>query len=180
MKTTDQILWLKVMQGNRKAFTALFDTWWEPLFQYGYKTTGSTVAAEEMVQELFIHIWCKREQLPEVQSVRAYLFTALKNRVLNYFNARKMTVVEIEAAVSLHGTASASVIVDRKETEQQLHEAAAVLPDKMKQVYEMHFIHGISVAEIAQATGNSAQTIRNQLNIARKKTIVNLILSVLP
>lgn len=180
MKTADQIQWLKVVQGNQKAFTALFDEWWEPLFQYACKTTGSTVTAEEIVQELFIHIWLKRAQLPEVESVQSYLFTALKNRILNFFTARKMTVVEIEAAVALRGAASASALLESRETEQQLHAMANRLPDKMKQVYEWHFIHGISVAEIAEATGNSAQTIRNQLNTARKKAIVNLILSLLP
>lgn len=180
MKTADQIQWLKVTQGHQKAFTTLFDAWWEPLFQYAYKTTASTVVAEELVQEMFIHIWCKREQLPEVQSVQAYLFTALKNRILNYFATRKMTVVAIEAAAELQGTTTASSIIDKKEAEQQLHAIAAGLPDKMKHVYELHFIHGVSITEIANATGNSSQTIRNQLNTARKKAIVNLILSLLP
>lgn len=138
------------------------------------------MTAEELVQDLFIYIWSKQQQLPEVQSVRAYLFTALKNRILNYFASRKMTVVEIEAAVQLQASSSATAIIDSKETEQQLHAMAHHLPDKMRQVYEMHFIHGISVNEIAHATGNSAQTVRNQLNTARKKAIVNLILSILP
>lgn len=170
--TSDQLLLHKIACDDQQSFQVLFDAWWEPLFQYAFKVLQNRQDAEEVVQELFIHLWNKRNNLPEIQSLSAYLFTSLKNRLLNHLAKKKYPVTGIDVLCNDESEFSAAQPLEQKDTETTLRSLVNTLPGKMKQVYEMHQFSGLSVTEIASATGNSEQTIRNQLNSAVKKLSV--------
>jgi RNA polymerase sigma-70 factor, ECF subfamily len=168
----DKQLLQKIACSDQQSFQVLFDTWWEPLFQYAFKVLQNRQDAEEVVQDFFIHFWNKRNGLPEVQSLSAYLFTALKNRILNHLAKKKYTLTSIDVLHNDQSEFSAAQKLEQKETESTLRSLVNALPSKMKQVYEMHQFSGLSVTEIASATGNSEQTVRNQLSTAVKKLSV--------
>src|SRR5258708_22566082 len=86
----EELLWKNVLSGDHRSISELFDRYWETFFKYAYKILQNREDTEELVQEFFIHLWNKREELPELQSVPSYLFTALKNRLLNQL-AKKNT-----------------------------------------------------------------------------------------
>lgn len=165
----EKLLLQKITCNDQQSFQVLFETWWEPLFQYAFKVLQNRQDAEEVVQELFIHFWNKRTELPELQSLAAYLFTALKNRILNHLAKKKYPVTSLDVLHNDESEFSAITKLEQKETESSLRSLANTLPRRMKQVYEMHQFAGLTVTEIASATGNSEQTVRNQLNTAVKK-----------
>jgi RNA polymerase sigma-70 factor, ECF subfamily len=165
----EKLLLQKIACNDQQSFQVLFDTWWEPLFQYAFKVLQNRQDAEEVVQEFFIHFWNKRQELPELQSLAAYLFTALKNRLLNHLAKKKYPLTSLDVLHNNESEFSAQTALEQKDTESTLRSLADTLPHKMKKVYELHQFAGLSVTEIAQATGNSEQTIRNQLNTAVKK-----------
>ena len=165
----EKLLLQKIACNDQHSFQVLFDTWWEPLFQYAFKVLQNRQDAEEVVQEFFIHFWNKRQELPELQSLSAYLFTALKNRLLNHLAKKKYPVTSLDELYNNESEFSAATQLERKDTESTLRSLVSTLPRKMKQVYELHQFAGLSVTEIAQTTGNSEQTVRNQLNTAVKK-----------
>jgi RNA polymerase sigma-70 factor (ECF subfamily) len=165
----EKLLLQKIARNDQHSFQVLFDTWWEPLFQYAFKILQNRQDAEEVVQEFFIHFWNKRQELPELQSLAAYLFTALKNRLLNHLAKKKYPVTSLDVLYNNESEFSAATPYEQKDTESTLRSLVSTLPRKMKQVYELHQFAGLSVTEIAQTTGNSEQTVRNQLNTAVKK-----------
>jgi len=172
VRNTDTLLLRKIACNDQQSFQILFDSWWEPLFQYAFKVLQNKQDAEEVVQEFFIHFWNKRSELPELQSLSAYLFTALKNRVLNHLAKKKYPVTSLDALNNDESEFSPIKNIEQKEKESSLRSLVNALPNKMRQVYELHQFDGLSVAEIASATGNSEQTVRNQLNTAIKKLSV--------
>lgn len=165
----DKLLLQKIARNDQQAFQDLFDTWWEPLFQYAFKVLQNRHDAEEVVQDFFIHFWNKRHELPEIKSLPAYLFTALKNRILNHLSKKKYPVTSLDVLHNNESGISPAAAYERKDTESALRSLVSTLPRKMKQVYELHQFSGLSVSEIAHETGNSEQTVRNQLNTAVKK-----------
>ncbi|AEV99845.1 RNA polymerase, sigma-24 subunit, ECF subfamily [Niastella koreensis GR20-10] len=169
MGNADKLLLQKIARGHQPSFQVLFDTWWEPLFQYAFKVLQNRHDAEEVVQDFFIHFWNKRHELPEIQSLPAYLFTALKNRILNHLSKKKYPVTSLDVLYNNESGISPAAAYERKDTESALRSLVNTLPRKMKQVYELHQFSGLSVSEIAHETGNSEQTVRNQLNTAVKK-----------
>ena len=174
MYSDEQIIWNQVCNADAKAYNALYEKYWEELFQYAYKIVGNRQDAEELVQDLFVHIWNKRITLPPVQSVKAYLFTAMKHRVLNRLSKRKITILDIDTVEETYNEDSPLEQLEYKESERALATRIHALPGKMKEVFTMHRINNLSITEIAEQTNTSPQTIRNQLNSAYKKLRLSL------
>src|SRR5437016_4332516 len=164
MEASEKILLKQLASGSHQAFNALFDQYWEPFFRYVYRIVQNREDAEEVAQDFFIHLWNKREDIPELQSVSAYLYTALRNRLLNHLAKKKYRIISLESAIDAEGQLPVAEYLERKNTEKVIHSMAELLPEKMKNVYMQHQFMGLSIAEIALATGNSEQTIRNQFN----------------
>src|SRR5215212_4159439 len=77
-------------RGDLAAFEELFRTMHAPLCEVADSYVRSQAIAEEIVQDLFFAIWMKRDQLPNVDSLQAYLFTAARNRSLHHLRHRAM------------------------------------------------------------------------------------------
>lgn len=161
--------WNQLIQGDQASFNQLFDHYWEPLFQYAYKITQSQQDSEEIVQDLFIHIWQKHSELAPVQSVNAYLFVALKNRLLNHLSRKKITMQPVDALRNNASGYTSETLFENREQEKIIRRLSGNLPEKMRYVYLRHQLEGRTIREIAEETDSSEQTIRNQLNTALKK-----------
>src|SRR5881227_3517866 len=73
----------RVRTGDAQAFEALFRAYVDPLCSFAYSYVESESQAQEIVQDLFARLWERRETLERPRSVRAYLYGATRNRVLN-------------------------------------------------------------------------------------------------
>jgi RNA polymerase sigma-70 factor (ECF subfamily) len=161
-------IWEKVRQGDEAAFQELFEQQWEALFTYACKILKDQAMAQDIIQGLFIHLWEKHAALPPVTAVTSYLRNALRNRLLNAIRDQHVYQrhVDLFRQAALESDNSLIEGLQLKETEQQLLRSINTLPGKMKDVFYLHRIENLSVAEIAARTGSSEQTIRNQLNTA--------------
>lgn len=164
-------LWDSIRSGNENAFRQLFEEYWEALFDYAHKITKDHSLAQDIVQNLFIHLWEKHESLPPVTAVYPYLQSALKNRLLNALRDENLYQSHVDRfkATTVDNDHSTVEQLQLKETEQLLLQSINQLPSKMKDVFYLNRIEQLSVAEIAIRQGTSQQTIRNQLNVAVQK-----------
>lgn len=167
-QVTDDTLWEQVKTGNEAAFRQLFDLYWEDLLSYAYHIVRDKAQAQDTVQGLFIHIWEKHAALPVVISVGAYLKTALKHRLLNAIRDEKLYQGHVDLFIQVVNELDHSLLeqLQAKDTERALLQTIDGLPGKMKDVFYLHRVEALSVAEIADRMGSSEQTIRNQLNTA--------------
>lgn len=72
-------------RGNLKAFDNLFNKYSSRLYNFSLKYLKSVEESEEVVQEVFLYIWEKREGLKPDQSFNAYIFTIAYNIIKKYF-----------------------------------------------------------------------------------------------
>ena len=161
-------IWDRLIQGDEAAFQQLFEQQWEALYLYAYKILHDEAQAQDVIQSLFIHLWEHRATLPQVNTITPYLRHALRNRLLNAIRDEQVYQRHVDLFRQAALTSDNSLIegLQMKETEQALLRSINTLPDKMKDVFYLHRIENLSVAEIAARTGSSEQTIRNQLNTA--------------
>ena len=80
----DLILIGKIKEGDIKAYEGLFRLYYEPLCRYAVTYVNRMEIAEEIVQDLFYIFWKERSKLPVFQSVKAYLYGAVRNRSLQH------------------------------------------------------------------------------------------------
>ena len=91
--------WKAFIQGNEQAFAEIHKMLFAMLYNYALKMQfGDEDLSDDCVQELFIKLWTKRDKLPEVKSVKAYLMTSLRRHILN--NIRNRHLAELKLRVS--------------------------------------------------------------------------------
>lgn len=74
-----------IRQGDREAFSILFEQFWKSLLSYAGKRLVLPQDAEEVVQEVFVNLWERRESLQINSSIDAYLHTAVRYKIYNRY-----------------------------------------------------------------------------------------------
>src|SRR5690606_7561788 len=83
----DQRLLKSLYEGNKLALGELYERYWYSLYQVALQKTRSQETAEELVQDLFIQLWQKRESLA-IRHTEYYLFGALKYAIIDYIKGK--------------------------------------------------------------------------------------------
>jgi RNA polymerase sigma-70 factor (family 1) len=167
----DTELWLLITGGNTSAYGELYERHWESLFETAYWHLYDKAAAKDIVQEVFVHCWQKRQQIQIKESVIAYFRAAVRFKVLNYLKSESardkyQRLAGHTLPVITHTTSEHMAEADLQASYRR---ELARLPDKMREVFTDSRDHGLSIDEIAQKRGISPQTVKNQLSSALKK-----------
>lgn len=167
----DPELWQLVRAGNTSAYSELYERYWESLFETAYWHLYDKAAAKDIVQEVFIYCWQKREQIQINESVVAYFRAAVRFKVLNHLKAaaardKYQQLAGQALPVITHTTAEHMAAADLQASYRR---ELARLPDKMREVFTDSRDLGLSIDEIAKKRSISPQTVKNQLSAALKK-----------
>jgi len=158
-------------KGDQTAMEIIYKRHWEQVFDSAYKRIGIEDIAQDITQDIFISLWEKRETLEIKESLAAYLHGSVKYRVINYFKANITREKYQEDLLSLVGNTSplhATNNLAIKEIHQELDEAIAELPERMRLIFSMSRKQEKSNDEISAELNLSIQTVKNQLTAALK------------
>ncbi len=163
-------LLLKLKNGEVAAFEEIYNQYRNKIYSYALKLCKSTVTAEEIVQEVFIKIWQKREQLNPELSFAAYLKKIALNQVLNHLKkvAREKTLQdELFAYISTIKNSTDEKLLE-KELLSTYEEAISQLPPQKKIIYQLSRNEELSHEEIAEKLQISKNTVKNHMVEATK------------
>lgn len=165
-----------VRRGDLAAFEELFRAMHAPLCEVAHSYVQSKAIADEIVQDLFFAIWMKRENLPNVDSLQAYLFTAARNRSLHHLRHRAMVqrwTSWAGATSDVAGIAasppSADEALEADERRARIREAIDRLPPRARLALVLQRDHEMTQAEIAEAMDISLKGVEKLLATARQK-----------
>jgi len=164
----DDILKQQLRKGDIQAFKTLFESLYSHLLNYGLSLTRDIEVSKELIQEIFLKLWESREKTEIRGSLKAYLFTAMNNRALNWIRHEKIKrAYENE---SLKDTLSGVELPSHISPflTEAIKNAIDSLPERALQVFSLTQLEGISHKEAALQMGISVKTVENQLNRARK------------
>jgi RNA polymerase sigma-70 factor (family 1) len=161
-------LFALIAQGNKAAFSKLFDYYEPRIYPFVFKITRSEVLTEEIVQELFIKLWTNREQFPQIEYPRSYIFRMATNRTYNYLKSQSRRVVAESKGMSaaILEENSTEELINFKETEAIINNAVELLPEQRKKVYILSRRQGLNTEEIAEQMNLSPKTVKNHLTEA--------------
>jgi RNA polymerase sigma-70 factor (ECF subfamily) len=174
---TEQELMKKFCSGDKNAFKEIFLAYYSKLSWFVERYIKSQETADEIIKELYIDLWEKRDQLNVHTSVKAYLYRAARNRALNYIRSQNtigrklpISIIEDEELVIIKSHAKTPYEeLEQKELEQAVEEAVGSLPGRTKLVFTLHRDDGLTYAEIANVMEISAKTVENQMARAFRK-----------
>lgn len=171
----DQLLIERLLNDGEKAFDYIYDLYWKQLFQYTYNRLQSEDIAKDMVQEVFISLWNKKDRLKLTSSLSAYLFSILRFKLINHYHASEVRS-QHAFHVNQYDHPSENNIDQRvyvNEMNSLLNSSIQNLPSKMKEVFELSRINGHSTRQISDQLNISEQTVKNQLSTALKRLRLN-------
>lgn len=171
----DQLLIERLLNDGERAFDCIYDLYWKQLFQYTYRRLQSEDMAKDMVQEVFISLWNKKDTLKLTSSLSAYLFSILRFKLINHYHANEVRS-QHALHVNLHDHPFGNNIDQRvhvNEMNNLLSSSLQKLPCKMKEIFELSRISGHSTRQISEQLNISEQTVKNQLSTALKRLRLN-------
>jgi RNA polymerase sigma-70 factor (ECF subfamily) len=164
---SDRDLLERLRQGDTAAFDAIFRTWYGPLVGTAERMLRDRAVAEELVQDVMLELWRRRETLTADGSAQAYLFQATRNRVLNHLRHLKIEQrSESEVRSEASSTPHADAAVVQEELDVAVQRAVQSLPERCREVFELSRVHGLKYAEIARTLGISVKTVEAQMGKA--------------
>lgn len=162
-----------VRNGREDAFEAMFDAYYERLYAFAAGFVGSKGDAREVVHDVFVKIWQRREQWEVNRSLKAYLYQATRNQALNYVERRERRhAVEHTMEDSRKPVQSTRRTAEDALRLTELAEAiwAAIdsLPERRRTTFVLHRQHDMTYSEVAEVMGVSKKTVEHQMGHALK------------
>lgn len=164
----DSLQFELIRQGDVREYEKAFRTYYQALCNYACTFLKDPDEAEETVQQVFVNIWNKREQIQISTTLQAYLYRAVNNASLNRIRHEKVRnehrdhVMAQTSPVIEH---TAQQVISRELT-REIHKAVEALPDRCRETFEMSRFEGMSYAEIAEAQGVSVKAVEKQMGKA--------------
>lgn len=158
----------RLAASDRSAYEAVFREMYEPLVRYTTSITRSTATASDIVQDVFVRLWEKRDSLDPSQSLEAYLYRAVRNRAYNLHRNRrtrsgKEEDIQDEPVGHLSKPPSPDDAVDARDLEDRLHDWIADLPDRQREALELSRFRGLSHEDVAGIMDISPRTVNNHI-----------------
>lgn len=161
---------VRLRDGDEKAFIQVYNQYRSKIYTYAYTLVKSTDTAEEIVQQVFIKIWQKKDQINPDLSFSAYLKKITLNHVLNYLKkiSREKTLQEQIYNVMETGSGRADDNLLEKELRKIYADAIEQLPPQKKLIYQLSRTEELSHEEIALKLNISKNTVKNHMVEATK------------
>lgn len=140
------------------------------LYRTAFRLMGNAMDAEDMVQEAYLKLWERRDELGHVEKMENYCTTLIRHICIDAL--RRAHPEEEERPpeeLPLTDGGNAATALERKDEAEQLTNLIGRLPEGQRTVMTLHDVEGCSYEEIEEATGLSAVNIRVMLSRARKK-----------
>lgn len=158
----DTDLALKIRTGNQKAFREIYDRYHVQMYYIAKKYVKSSELAEDAVQDIFVKLWDKRYRIDETKSLKAFLFTMLRNHVLNMIRDRRDEIVSItgvESKMLPRQNLTEDDLV-YKEYHDIVQQGLNELSDRKREVFELRTLQGHSNSEVAELLDINIRTVK--------------------
>jgi len=173
---SDQDLVSLLREGSQDAYTEIYNRYKWLLHTHVYKKLGDRDAANDVIQDLFTSLWTKREDIFLTSTLSAYLYTAVRNRILNLIEHRQVESKYIDSLMDYANgyVAATDHLVREKQLMEIIEKETAALPSKMREVFELSRKSHLTHKEIAGHLGISEETVKKQIKNALKILRVRL------
>lgn len=156
----------RVDRMDQQAFEKLFKDYFTALMAFSRRILGDEDDAREVVHQVFIKLWERRNEIDLSTSLKSYLFTAVNNRSLNMIRDRKkFSFDEVPEQV---GEWDVSAELESMELEEKIRGVIKTLPERCRVIFELNRFDGLSYKEIAVQLDISVKTVENQMTKALK------------
>jgi len=165
----DSLLLLQLQEGNKLAFDALYEKYWDYVVNEAYKRIGHKDHAKDIAQEVFTAMWIRGNDTL-IENLPAWLYTVTRNHVFKLFhNQERFTPIpDLLSELESCGERADAAILE-KELYRTYEALVASLPDQQRLIFKMRYQEEFTPLEIASRLNLNQKTVRNHLGKALQK-----------
>lgn len=163
-------LFAEMKMGDKNSFNYFFDYYYSGLCVYAKNFTCDLNVSEEVVQDVFVRFWEKRQNIKIESSVRFYLFRTVYNQCMNLLKHKKVELKYIQNQKHREDYLYEEQwsLYNETELRQALDNAISKLPERCREVFVLSRFENLKNKEIAEKLGITEKTVENQINKALK------------
>jgi len=162
---TDQNLALLIKGEGKDAFRELFDRYAPRIHKFAFSYLKNRSDAEEIVQNVFLKIWEKRNSIKTSENIKAFIFTITANKIYDFIRRRNIENTFLSYTMLNQGdnenNSWNSIVYN--EVQQTIFNLANKLPSQQRRVFNLSKMEGLTNDEIAIKMGISKRTVENDL-----------------
>ena len=178
----DEKVWRSFKNGDEAAFAALYRFYVGALLNYGYKIASDRALVEDCIQDLFFELWNNRSRVVEPNSVKYYLFKALRYKIIRSAKTNdRAHALDAGLLEELTSPSHESKLIRFEVESLQMENLRALirqLPKRQQEAINLRYYHNFSNEEVANIMGVTYQSACNFLFSALRKLKLNLKVSV--
>ena len=167
MSETQLYIWRSFVNGDQLAFRELYDSCFDTLYLYGQQFSNDPDTIKDIIQNIFIKIWERKQSLKEVNSPKAYLMQSFRNQMLNYLRSKKNSPISPNEINEEHYNFQLEVpiemdIMDQErdeEVKEKLKNAIELLTSKQKELIYLKYVKDLEFAEVSSIMDVSIKSV---------------------
>ncbi|MEN7549623.1 RNA polymerase sigma-70 factor [Rapidithrix thailandica] len=152
----------ELIKGNKAAFEKIYFEYHQQLYYVALTYVKDPKLAEDVLQDVFLKLWINRHQIDPSLSIKNFLYTTLKNHVLNLLRHKKTTILKhMEIANRQpHNSNETEKQVLLNEYQQAVTQALQQLSDRKREVFQLKTYQGLKNEDVAKKLGISVNTVK--------------------
>lgn len=169
-KYTDLDLVQFIREDDREAYAELYRRYGIILLSHAFHMLNDRESAKDIVQEVFALFWEKRKKLELSRNLAGFLFTSIRNLILNQIAHQKVQEKYVDSMIlfSDQHVPTADYHIREKQLTEYITHQIENLPPQMRKIFELSRYEQLSHKEIAEKLGLAEQTISKQITNALK------------
>jgi RNA polymerase sigma factor (sigma-70 family) len=160
-------LWRRFKSGDKEAFSRIYISYFNTLYNYGCKVHKSKDAVKDCIQDLFFELWRRKEHLGDTDSIKFYLLKSLRRKIVREIEKDATSSEKAEMASCEHldfvFPYESDLINEqaRIERSERLSRAFSTLSSRQKEILFLRFFNDMTVDEIASIMSINYQSVHN-------------------
>ena len=174
----------RILLSQEKGFKQVFESFYPRLLRFAIEYVKDKREAENILQDVFLTLWEKRNTLKTDTNLTAYLLTLVKSQCLNYlkhkrvveaYSKKTQTTNEQETIFNYYAISKFNPEqIDIESLELLVEKAISELPEQCRKVFELSRYDGLKYKEIAKKMNISVKTVETHMSNALKILRINL------
>ena len=171
----------RIAANDQNALAELYQLLNRRLHHFSKVITRSSELAEEVVEDVFVKLWCNRQKVMDIENLHVYLYVAVKNQSLSCIAAKAKELIkspfdDLEIDIGNVAPDPYNLLITT-EMMQQMQQAVDDLPPRCKMIFKLVREDGLKYKEVAEILNIAVNTIDAQMAIAVKKicTALNIV-----
>ncbi|MFL6239320.1 MAG: sigma-70 family RNA polymerase sigma factor [Actinomycetes bacterium] len=168
--SADSLLAARIAAGDERALAEAFDTLAGAVYVTAVRVLGNGSAAQDVVQDVFVDLWCHPEKYDEaLGALRTFLTVRARHRALDIIRGelrRAAREQRSERLMPQQRDASPSEHIASAETAGAVRDAVQLLPPRQREVVELAYFRGLTYRDVARAIGVPEGTAKSRVRLA--------------